>query len=109
MKIVRAICSLGLLVIAFPALAAQNHIDKTLTIVHASDGRPCTFFQLAGVSEADPVSLGSPWFALSMSHVGYKDIMAMLVTAKAMQLPIQVTTSGQLACGLSAVTTVLLR
>lgn len=63
-------------------------------IVRSPDGRPCTFFQLSGVAVADPVVPASPWFVIPQSAVGYKEMLAMLMTAKITGAKIYVTTTG---------------
>ena len=65
------------------------------------DIRDCVFFQLEGVSQADAVAPGSPWFAVSRNALGFKEIYALLLTAKASEIPLTVETVGQLStsCG----------
>ena len=88
-----------------PAIACSAvHPNRTVSVVHSPDTRECIFFQLDGVAEADPIAPGNPWFAVPKTHNGYKEIVATLLMARATGAPLQqVTTSGALACGHSAV------
>lgn len=88
--------------------AAGYFPNKTITIVRAPDGRPCTFFILDGVSPADPATPNTPWMALRQSHPGYKENLAILVSAKLTNRPVNVITSGTVAseCGHVEVTAI---
>lgn len=79
--------------------AQATHYDKPVLIVHSPDTRDCVFFQLSGVTVADPVTPGVPWFALPKTHLGYKEIVSMLLMARVTGKTITVATSGGLACG----------
>jgi hypothetical protein len=83
--------------------------SKQVGQLHAGDGRPCIFFTLEGVGEADVVTPGSPWFALQKSHLTFKENYAVLLVAKAAKLPIHVATSGVLVseCGHVGVSVVI--
>lgn len=59
----------------------------------------CFFFTLEGVTEADAVRPGSPWFAVSRSQYGARDAYAMLLVAKLTGQPINISTNGTLSCG----------
>jgi hypothetical protein len=87
---------------------ATTHTSKQVTVIHSPDGRECTFFMLTGVAEADPVSAGNAWFAVPKTHVGYKEIVSFLMTARITGESVTVSTSGTLACGHASVTAVLL-
>lgn len=79
---------------------AAVHSGKALAVIHSPDDRPCVFFRLTGVAEADPVAPGIEWFALPKTHPGYKEILALLLTARATGQPLgHVTTTGTLTCG----------
>lgn len=78
---------------------AATHQNKGVSKVFGPDTRECTFFQLSGVVESDPVTPGNPWFAISKTHAGYKELIAILLLARATGMPLtHVTTSGALAC-----------
>lgn len=70
-------------------------------MIRSPDGRPCTFFTLNGVSVADPILPNSPWFVIPQSAVGYKEMLALLVSAKLTAKPLFVSTTGSVntACG----------
>lgn len=79
---------------------AVVHTDKDILVFHSPDARDCTFFQLSGVSEADPVAPGGTWFAVPKTHSGYKEIVATLLLARAAGRRLNhVSTSGAIACG----------
>ena len=78
---------------------AASHTNKQVADLLAPDYRPCTFFQLQGVAEADPVNPNNPWFAVPNDHIGYDEIVSMLITATTSQRQITVATNGNLACG----------
>lgn len=92
-------------VLLSPAAAtAAVHINKEVAVVHSPDTRECVFFQLSGVTEADPSTPGVPWFAVPKTHVGYKEVFATLMLARATGRPLNhVATSGAVACGHAAV------
>lgn len=79
---------------------AVVHTGRSLAVIHSPDDRPCVFFRLTGVTEADPVAPGIEWFALPKTHQGYKEILTLLLTARATGQPLgHVTTTGTLTCG----------
>jgi hypothetical protein len=59
--------------------------------------RPCLFFTLVGVPQADPAFPNDPWFAISENQSGYWEIYGMLLLAKSKGLGVAITTSGQAA------------
>jgi len=58
------------------------------------DNRPCVFFSIAGVPQADPVQPGWPWIAVRQSQNGFKEIYALLLAARHSGTPVTVTTTG---------------
>jgi hypothetical protein len=70
-------------------------------IIRAPDGRPCTFFSLVGVSVADPVVPNSAWFAIPQAAVGYKEMLALLLSSKLTGKSVYVSTTGAVnaSCG----------
>ena len=95
-------------VLASPLTAwPASDANKSVTIVQSPDNRECIFFQLEGVSVADPATPGTAWFSVSQSHAGYKEIVAALMMARATGAPLQnVTTTGSVACGHAEVSSV---
>jgi hypothetical protein len=65
------------------------------------------FFQLSGVSEADPAA-PNVWFAVPKTHAGFKEIVAMLLAARMSGALVSVSTTGAVACGHAAVSAVVL-
>jgi hypothetical protein len=90
---------------AFPVAApAANYGNATISVLQGFyDGADCFFFELQGVSVADPVYPGSPWFAINRSQFGAKDAFAMLLASKLAGSTVHVWTSGQLTCGYAGV------
>jgi hypothetical protein len=59
------------------------------------DSRPYAFFSIIGVSEADPtVKPGWPWLAVRQSQNGFKELYALLLSAKLSGTPVNVITTG---------------
>jgi hypothetical protein len=80
------------------AAFALVHENKEVSLFHSPDTRECVFFQLNGVSEADPVTPGVSWFAIPKTHAGYKEIVAALVLARHTGKPLRwVATCGHAA------------
>jgi len=87
--------------------AGEVHTNKKVKIIHSGDHRNCFFFQLDGVSEADPVKPNNPWFAVPFSKVSANNVMSILMAAKASETPIKVSTTGAASCdGLAEVNNV---
>jgi len=84
------------------AKAAATHTGN-IAIVHNPDSRPCLFFQVSGVNEADPIVPGNPWFSVPQTHTGYKEIVATLLVARINGQSITVGTNGDVVCGHAAV------
>ena len=92
---------------AWLSLPATSHAKDyagdgyAVTMVRPGGDRPCTLFQLVGVSEADPVKPGSPWFVLESTAPEYRVMVATLLAAKASGKNVQVTTTGTISspCG----------
>lgn len=78
---------------------AQSHRDGQLIGVTQTDARPCTFFMLQGVTEADPTTPGQPWFAIPASNPNYQVMVSVLLAAKTAHAPISVYTDGTISCG----------
>lgn len=62
--------------------------------IQTPDERPCYFFTLKNVSEADPTIAKSPWFAIAKSHKGYKEVVSTIITAFALKKQVTVGTTG---------------
>jgi hypothetical protein len=86
------------------ATAQTTHGPTVVSVVFPPDvARPCAFFQLQGVPQADPVAPGQPWFAIPMTNVGYHEQFALVLTAAFNNRPIVVATTGQADCGFAQV------
>lgn len=59
----------------------------------------CVYFTLTGVSQADPVSAGSAWFAIPSTQTGFSEVYAALLAAKISGATVMVSTSGNFAGG----------
>lgn len=102
----------ALLCAALPhnASGQVSHTGNEVWVLHSPDSRPCVFFLLNGVAEADPVMPGNPWFGLPKSHPGYKEILTLLLIARTSGKEFNaVVTTGQVAqeCGVPGVLKVL--
>jgi hypothetical protein len=80
-----------------------SHTHKSIDRIVLPDWRPCAFFSLQGVSDADPgLQLGgNPWFAVPKTHEGYKEIVATVLLASATGRRISVNTTGEAVPGCS--------
>ena len=58
------------------------------------DYRPCAFFSLVGVAEASTVKPGWPWFAIRQTQNGFKELYALLLSAKLTGTPVIVNATG---------------
>jgi hypothetical protein len=91
-------------VITIAAVAASSSVAFSASWVNKNvanlqsmfSGADCFYFTLEGVSEADPVVPGSPWFAVPRTQFGAKDGYAMLLSAKLSGQSVVVTTKAQL-------------
>lgn len=90
------------LAMTVPANAATTYIGKKVFDLHEDASRPCAIFRLEGVTQADPTTTsGAPWFAIPRTHPGFTDLFAILLTAKAANLPVTIITDGTVTsdCG----------
>jgi hypothetical protein len=88
------------------ALSATEHYGKTVSLVEIAIGG-CHFFQLTGVTEADPAVPASPWFAISTTQANAKEMFAVLLTVRASGGTLaRVLTNGQVVCGQAQVLTI---
>jgi hypothetical protein len=88
-----------LAVTAFAAGASATvHSNRLVGRIETPDmTRACIFFSLQGVTEADPIASGNPWFTVPANHPGFKEIYATLLAARATGSLISVYTTGTVA------------
>jgi hypothetical protein len=80
--------------------APTDFSGKTVALLSSpTTSADCVYFTLNGVSVADPAVPGQPWFAVPRTHLGFKEIVSLLSTAKATDKPLTVRSSSQFACG----------
>jgi hypothetical protein len=77
-----------------PVLSGAATLSGSINRLVPPDARPCAFFSLSGVAQADPVLPGQPWIAIRQSQNGFKEIYAMLLAAIHSGVPITVATTG---------------
>jgi len=104
MKIAHGLSIIAQVVLASSAAqAAVVHSGHAVAdIVSPTAARPCLFFRLAGVLEADPTSPNPTtwWFAIPTEAMGnvpslkYQEISRMIYQAKATGATISVRTTG---------------
>lgn len=102
---------LPLCLITSPAAlgAPTEFASKQLELVSSpTAAQDCLYFTLVGVSVADDSIPSTPWFAVPRAHVGFKEISAMVMLAKASDRLITVKTRNATACGYIAVDFVFL-
>ncbi|HZF94605.1 MAG TPA: hypothetical protein VEZ20_06985 [Allosphingosinicella sp.] len=99
-----AACALALLAHAVPAAAAVTHERKTVLDFGIGSQTQCVYFRLQGVSVADPDVMNAAYFTLSTSQTNFAEMYAVLLTARALNAPVNVTTTGTAGpCGYAAV------
>jgi len=99
--------ALILLLFLFPGISHSiEHVSKDVKTVLSPDSRPCSFFLLNGVTEADSVVPNNGWFAVPISHSGHDVIISILLTAFTTGKPVNVSTTGAAQCGHAEVSSV---
>lgn len=97
------------------ALISGSLVSSPLSAVERSkatvqetlvDSRPCFFFILNGVSEADPAIPNGPWFAIPTSASNYQVMAATVMSAKLSGSSLHVLTDGTKSCGWATASTV---
>lgn len=81
------------------SILADTYEWHNVSVVRSPDDRPCLFFQLKDVPNVD--STGNAWFVVKQTHIGYKEILSMIISAKMAEKTISVSTSGSIVpeCG----------
>lgn len=88
-----------LFLFASPFCFANASYDaKQIGQIFPPDGRGCLFFTLKGVSVVDTSVAANPWIAVPITYQGYKELYALLISARLTGGTFNVTTSGS-ACG----------
>ena len=86
--------------------AGTDHYSKSVSLLEAAIS-DCYFFKLADVTESDPVTPNSPWFAILRTQANAKEMYTMLITARTTGTPLQrVITNGTIVCGHAQVSTI---
>lgn len=96
-RVTSLIC--GCLLGASAAWGNQQHTSTVSIIQSPNYNVDCLYFQLAGVSQADPVNPNNPWFAVPRTQNGYNEIVAMLIAAHEGGSTVEVFTTGATAGG----------
>jgi len=95
----KILITVAILLFGYSAIASAEGIHTKKQVDDISvDHRPCLFFKLVGVAEADPVVAGQWWFTVPRTHTAYREILNLLVTARVATLPVSVTTTGNIVC-----------
>ena len=81
------------------ASANQQWTSTILQLQPPLSNQDCVFFTLNGVSEADPVVPGSPWFAMPRTQTGFNEVYAALLAAKISGTTVTISTTGSPAGG----------
>src|SRR5262249_15344953 len=109
-----AMSSIVLLAVLAPNGEAQTtHTGAHIGTVQSPEpNRDCFFFTLVGVTKAEPqvnpTQLNDPWFAVPRTHLGFREILAIVLTASSLVRSVEVLTTGSAACGEAGVNRVLL-
>jgi len=79
---------------------AATYTAVAVTIMQSpTPAQDCIYFQLVGVTTADPVARNNPWFAVPSSQNGYNGTYATQMAARVSGTTVSVTTSGNLTGG----------
>jgi hypothetical protein len=99
---VPAILLLGsILGISSAEAALVQHFDKTISVLEAADS-PCIFFQLTGVTEANPAVPSGVWFGIDKNQGNAKEMYALLLSARLSGTSLaRVLTNGDVVCGVA--------
>ena len=81
-----------------PCTAATSRSNQSIQDIQA-DSRPCLFFNLAGVSEADPAVPAQIWFTIPTSNANYQTQASIILSSKVAGKPLRVQTDGTVSCG----------
>lgn len=101
----KAILAAGLSISHLIGLSVANatnveHFGKTVSLVETDAVSSCLFFQLSGVSQANPVVANGVWFAIDKNAENAKEIYAILLSARLTGTTLtRVVTNGEVACG----------
>ncbi|MEG3126133.1 hypothetical protein [Sphingomonas sp. GB1N7] len=89
-----ALAGIGVAPASANTYRSNQHVNWTQI-----DSRPCLFFNLRGVSEADPVLPGEEWFAVPTSNPNYTTFASIILSAKLSNQPVSISTDGTISCG----------
>jgi hypothetical protein len=94
-----ALAAFGLALLGIPSASnATVWNPATISLIYVDQTTSCFFFQLNGVTQADPIAPSDPWFAVPNSSPNLQSIVSMLITAKATNRSLQVVTTGATSC-----------
>jgi hypothetical protein len=97
------VASIGLLMSAAgvaPIAGAVTYNGATIAIIQSpTPSANCLYFQLTGVTQADPIAPSNAWFAIPATQNGFNQVVAMLISLRIASGTLQVTTTGALAGG----------
>ena len=86
--------------------ASVEHYYKTVSLLEVAD-TTCIFFQLTGVTQANPVVPNVSWFAIEKTQGNAKEMYALLLSARLSGTTLtRVQTSGDIVCGQAKVLTI---
>lgn len=96
--LIAAVTAAAITTLSSSIIWAASYSGRQIVVTQA-DSRPCVFFQLSGVIEADPVLAGNPWFALPKSNPSFSEMYAELLSAKISGKGVSAYTDGTTSCG----------
>lgn len=87
--------------------ALAEHFGKTVLFLQTDAVSSCYFFQLTGVSQANPVVTNGVWFAIDKNAQNWKELYSVVLSARLTDRALtRVLTNGDLACGQAKVLTI---
>jgi hypothetical protein len=79
----------------FPGICHSAQLTGQINSIVAPDHRPCAFVSIVGIPSADPtVNPSWPWVAIKQSQNGFREIYALLLSAKFSGTPVVIATTG---------------
>lgn len=98
MKFLFAAAAAGALAMQAAPAAAADHVGKQISTISFNTANQCLYLKLEGVIQADPIASG-PYVVIPRSHPDFTQMFALLLSARAINAPINIVTDGVPVCG----------
>ncbi len=101
----KTMCGFGAVMFFAPLAhaATTQYTGKNISVLETVPTDDCVYFQLEGVTEANPVVPNGVWFGVSLSQPSGKALYAQLLAARLSSVPLgRVLANGSQVCGVAA-------